>query len=312
MDSHQTPSQILDYFSKHAAGTLSYCMQLSSATPGDHVVIVGGTHGNEAAGVKAIVRLHRAFLSGAITLKQGKISFVLGNPQAFEKDERYVDIDLNRAFGRLDRSTEEGRRALEISTFLNTHNNIRALLDLHSVSIGDFKILVYSRENPAMMDLAAALSPIRLHFAFVSRDMPGTLIEAAARHQIHGLIVECGNHYAVHGVETAAEHIYRILAYHHLIDPSPKYSKTAAVAITRYESIQAIKPHANFRFLVEDIRTGTRLKKGQKFASDDHGYHIAPQDCYVVVPSRIVKPTDSDAGFLAALTPFISHPDIAG
>ncbi len=128
--------------------------------------------------------------------------------------------------------------------------------------------------------------------------MPGTLIEAASTHGIRGLIVECGNHYAAQAVETARQHILKFLIHHQLIDDGYGSPEAAPAKITFYESIQAIRPHTGFRFSVKDIKTGTKLSKGQKFAEDDHGDHVAPQDCYVVVPSRVVTATDADAGFL--------------
>ena len=174
-------------------------------------------------------------------------------------------------------------------------------MDLHSVSIGDFRIVVYSTDNPENLRLAMKLSAIPLHFAFHPEHMPGTLIEAAGLNDIGGLIVECGNHYSAQGVETARQHIFNFLVHHHLMDGGNMSPGATPAAITRYESIQAIKPHADFTFLFKDIETGTRLKKGQKFAKDDHGYHIAPEDCYVVVPSKVVKSSDYDAGFLCRL-----------
>jgi hypothetical protein len=77
--------------------------------------------------------------------------------------------------------------------------------------------------------------------------------------------------------------------------------------IEQYESIGAIKPGPNFKFLVPDVATGTKLSKGQVFAKDDNGEHIAPQDCYIVVPSRVVKVTDVDAGFLGCLNVLQMH-----
>ena len=109
------------------------------------MVIVGGTHGNEPGGVKAIVELHRSLNCGQVMLKRGKISFLLGNPKAFEKDVRYIDSDLNRHFNKLDPSKVEGERALEIKSFFANHDDINALLDLHSLSIGDIKLLVYPK-----------------------------------------------------------------------------------------------------------------------------------------------------------------------
>ena len=292
----------LAYFKKHTSGSTPFCMDISSPNPGDHVAIVGGTHGNEPGGVKAMVELHRALGCGQVKLTRGKISFLLGNPNAYEKDVRYIDHDLNRHFIQRDVSTVEGQRALEIKGFLNDNDDIKALLDLHSVSIGDFKLLVYTKDGSDNLEFARKVSAIPLHFVFHPEHMPGTLIEAASAHGIRGMIVECGNHYARQAVETARQHIHKFLVHHHLIDEANMTPETTPAKITFYESIQAIKPHAGFRFFIKDIKTGTKLSKGQKFAGDDHGDHVAPQDCYVVVPSRVVKATDADAGFLGKRT----------
>ena len=292
----------LAYFKKHTSGSTPFCMDISSPNPGAHLVIVGGTHGNEPGGVNAIVELHRALGCGQIKLTRGKISYLLGNPNAYEKDLRYIDHDLNRHFIKQDASTEEGQRALEILRFLNDNDDIKALLDLHSVSIGDFKLSVYTKNDSDSLEFALKISAVPLHFVFHPEHMPGTLIEAANAHGIRGLIVECGNHYAKQAVETARQHIYNFLVHHHLIDEANMTHATTPAKIAFYESIQAIKPHAGFRFLIKDIKTGTKLSKGQKFAKDNLGYHVAPQDCYVVVPSRVVRPTDVDAGFLGRRT----------
>jgi len=292
----------LDYFRRHAGGPTPYCMHLASSNPGAHVVIVGGTHGNEPGGVKAIVQLHRAFRNGEIALKRGKISFLLGNPKAYEKDVRYIDRDLNRIFVKQAPSSVEGKRALEIESFFGNHDGINALLDLHSVSIGDFKLLVYTKDDSGSTEFALRLSSIPLHFVFHPAHMPGTLIEAASAHGIRGLIVECGNHYAKQAVDTARQHIHNFLARHDLIDEGYRLQETTPARVTVYESIQAIKPHADFVFLIKDIKTGTKLLKGWKYAKDNHGYHVAPQDCHVVVPSLVVKSTDDDAGFLGRRT----------
>jgi succinylglutamate desuccinylase len=298
MNIEESTFQILDYFKKNATLAISHCLQISSPNPGDHVVIVGGTHGNEPAGVKAIVQLHRAFRDGEMGLDQGKISFLLGNPRAFQKGVRYVDDDLNRAFDNRNKVSIEGKRALEIKSFFNENDDIKAVLDLHSVSIGDFQLLVYTKDDVDNTEFALKLSAIPLHFVFHPAHMPGTLIETASAYGIRGMIVECGNHYAKQAVATARQHIHNFLVHHHHIDESFMLQKATPAKVTFYESIQAIKPHADFTFLIKDIKTGTKLSKGQKYARDDHGYHIAPQDCHVVVPSLVVKSTDDDAGFL--------------
>jgi succinylglutamate desuccinylase len=301
MNTDESAVRILNYFRRNAAASIPYCMQFSASDPGDHVVIVGGTHGNEPAGVKAIVQLHRAIQNGEIDLICGKISFLLGNPTAYKRDRRYMVKDLNRAFSEDDTSTLEGKRAQEIKQFFKQNPDICSLADLHSVSIGDFKILVYNIENSRNTALALSVSSIHLHFAYHPKHMPGTLIQEASQNSINAFIVECGNHHSTQGVDTALQHICRLLSHHNLIKKNAKSKATPSSKIIQFETIQAIRPHSGFTFLVENIKTGTKLKKGQIFAVDDHGDHIAPQDCYVVVPSKVVKSTDYDAGFLCKL-----------
>jgi succinylglutamate desuccinylase len=298
MNAEESRAEIRDYFKKHRNCELPYCIEVAADQAGDHVVIVGGTHGNEPAGVNAMVGFHRRLKDGEIKLNNGKVSLLLGNPQAYEKDRRHIDRDLNRSFGDPDDAALEGRRAGEIIAYLNRYDDVAALLDLHSVSIGDFKICVYEKAKAQSLDLALSISEIPLHFAYHPEHMPGALITAAGRRSICGLIVECGNHRSKPAAKTALDHIHGILVHHHLIDASLRPWQKIPETVIQYESIQPIKPGANFRFIVERLETGTKLEKGQQFAIDDNRTHIAPMDCHVVVPSLIVKPTDFDAGFL--------------
>ena len=298
MENEKSREDILKYFRTYGNCKLPYCIEVVAHKEGQHVVIVGGTHGNEPAGVQAMVAFHRQLKNGEIKLARGKVSLLLGNPRAYQKDQRYIDRDLNRSFDDPDSITLEGRRASEIIYYLEQNNDTVALLDLHSVSIGEFKICVYEKQNPRSLDLTLSISDLPLHFAYHPKHMPGTLIEAAGKHHICGLIVECGNHVSRQGINTALEHIQALLGHYHLLEASISSERSMPATITQYESIQFIKPAAHFRFLIDGVKTGMKLAGGQKFAQDDHGYHIAPQECFIVVPSMIVKPTDHDAGFL--------------
>ena len=114
----------------------------------------------------------------------------------------------------------------------------------------------------------------------------------------------CGFHGSRRGTGTALEHIDRLLMHHKIMSKSfvsEPNRGAKQLTIEQYESIQAIRVHAGFRFLIDHITTGTQLVKGQKFAEDERGYHAAPQDCYVIVPSKLIRPTDYDAGFLGKL-----------
>ncbi|MBW2516372.1 MAG: succinylglutamate desuccinylase/aspartoacylase family protein [Deltaproteobacteria bacterium] len=291
----------LAYFQTHNNCRLPFCIEVASNRVGAHVVVVGATHGNEPAGVKAMVAFHQQVQNGDLKLESGNVSLVLGNPQAFEKDQRYVDRDLNRSFKEPDSTAIEGRRACNIIQYLERNRGIAALLDLHSVSIGDFKICVYEKGNRQSLELTLGISDIPLHFAYHPAHMPGALITAADRLKIGSLIVECGNHRSKQGMNTALKHMQALLAHYRMLPASVEAPQRRGLTVDQYESISAIKPGPNFRFLIADVATGTKLSKGQVFAKDDHQEHTAPQDCYIVVPSRVVKATDVDAGFLGSL-----------
>ena len=83
MDVEKEVRHNLDYFREHSNCELPYCIEVAADREGEHVVAVGGTHGNEPAGVKAMVEFHRGLANGDIKLHAGKVSLLLGNPEAY-------------------------------------------------------------------------------------------------------------------------------------------------------------------------------------------------------------------------------------
>ncbi|MFB6139163.1 MAG: succinylglutamate desuccinylase/aspartoacylase family protein [Halosimplex sp.] len=71
------------------------------------IAVVGGIHGDEPAGVRAVEH----FLETRPTVER-PVKFVIANEEAIERDERYVEADLNRSFpGRGDGESHEIRLA---------------------------------------------------------------------------------------------------------------------------------------------------------------------------------------------------------
>ncbi|WP_236974722.1 succinylglutamate desuccinylase/aspartoacylase domain-containing protein [Membranihabitans maritimus] len=69
---------------------------------GPLAIIIGGVHGNEKAGVKALDLLFKMLEVEPITNKQfkfsGRLVGIKGNLQALSVDQRYISEDLNRIF----------------------------------------------------------------------------------------------------------------------------------------------------------------------------------------------------------------------
>src|SRR3989344_5893592 len=73
--------------------------EFKSLQPGPTVLFLGAIHGNERCGAAAIKRLVGELQSGALSLLKGSVLCVpVANPRAFERNIRYVDENLNRAF----------------------------------------------------------------------------------------------------------------------------------------------------------------------------------------------------------------------
>lgn len=64
---------------------------------GIKLLILAAVHGNETAGTKACNRLMAELNSGMVTLKKGFLTIVpVCNPEAYRKDVRCVEENLNR------------------------------------------------------------------------------------------------------------------------------------------------------------------------------------------------------------------------
>jgi uncharacterized protein len=105
-------------------------VSFDSGKPGLTVCISGGVHGNEICGVKAITKLEEKLLSEE-NLLSGRVLTLIANQEAIRLKKRFVDFDLNRAFGNLDAIGHEFNLAKKIIPHLQ---DIDYLLDLHSTS----------------------------------------------------------------------------------------------------------------------------------------------------------------------------------
>lgn len=86
--------------------------QLGSGQP--ELAIVGGIHGDEPCGVRAVTELWESAPDVQVPVK-----LVIANEPALERDVRYVDRDLNRSFpGDPDASAYESRLAAELEAEL--------------------------------------------------------------------------------------------------------------------------------------------------------------------------------------------------
>ena len=115
----------------------------SGNTAGPTLIVVGGLHGNEAAGVTALSRLapHIEDREGSL---HGRVYFLAGNTRALSRGERFLDADLNRHWkpepmsaydpDSISEDLELEELMREIDAILITAMDEVFVLDLHSTS----------------------------------------------------------------------------------------------------------------------------------------------------------------------------------
>ncbi|WP_435332802.1 succinylglutamate desuccinylase [Haloarchaeobius sp. TZWWS8] len=127
-------------------------IQVTTLGPDDEepeLAVVGGIHGDEPAGVRAV----RTVLETEPALER-PVKFVLANPAAAEAHRRYLDTDMNRTFpGDADADAKEDRLAAQLVDELEDC----LVLSIHTTHSCDDPIAFVERTNEHSTTLAANL-----------------------------------------------------------------------------------------------------------------------------------------------------------
>ena len=180
---------------------------------GTTLVGIGGIHGNEPAGIRALETVLAELGRPGGGLSRGRFVALAGNRPALDAGVRYVDRDLNRIWRAGDgRDDVEGAERGELLALLDRYRRASAgpphLVDLHTTS-GSAPPFVVVAEGGRSRDFARAL-PAPLVLA-LSSQIPGTLVEYVAREGWTGIGFESGSHRGVDSVEFAVAALWIVL-----------------------------------------------------------------------------------------------------
>ncbi|MDD1669360.1 MAG: succinylglutamate desuccinylase/aspartoacylase family protein [Methanomicrobiales archaeon] len=119
--------------------------QAEGAKPGHHVVVMGGTHGDERTGIEVVRTLQPMFAKEEKTLEKGNLTLILGNEVAIRLVKRAtaVEHNLNRLFSEEHLAGPvldfyESRRAHELAPILATAD---ISIDIHSTAMPSMPFL---------------------------------------------------------------------------------------------------------------------------------------------------------------------------
>lgn len=244
--------------------------QLGDGTP--EVAIVGGIHGDEPCGPRAIERL----VAEEPDVDR-PVKLVVANEEALDADVRYLDEDLNRAFpGGPEADTHEGRLAHALA------NELRdcTVLSLHSTqSYGEPFALVDTVDA-----VARSICPHLPVDILVETDRftDGRLIEHP-----HTVEVECGFQKSERAAENAYWLIRAFLAATAALSAPLSDSPLDAGhrdAVTVYRLLDPIakKPADEYEVFATNFE---RVEAGERFAAADGEAFFAEEPFYPILLS---------------------------
>lgn len=271
-----------------------------SKKAGPTLICVGGLHGNEPAGVRALERVV-ATLDSDAALARGELLGLAGNLQALSLGKRFVDGDLNREWtperveqvrsGVQKRAEDHEMRELLIAleAALTARRGPVLVLDLHTTS-GESPPFAIIADTLHHRRLARSL-PLPLILGLEER-LPDTFLEYVWRLGISGLAVEGGQHDAESSVDYLEAAVWFILERHGLL-PQPLIERALEArrlllrvsrSTPRMVEIRYLHPlTAGFRMRPGFVSFQT-VRRGEPLADDEVGAIVAPRSGRILMP----------------------------
>lgn len=297
--------------------------QYGGQQPGALILVFGALHGNEPAGVRAIESIFRILENESTAhpdfVFKGKLAGFIGNLQAYRKQLRFIEKDLNRIWNpsfvqQLLESDptqlqDESREVLELYEMIRTEieafpGRDIVLLDLHTTS-AEGGIFTIPTDETVSLELARALHvPVILR---LQDSIEGPLLKFAASGHFHtapakvaAVAFEAGQHDDPQSVERSIAAIVACLraagccpreALQHERDDLLRNTSEALPSVVFLRYVHHIGPNDAFRMRPGYLNFQT-IKKGEHLADDVKGRVLSPIDGRILMPLYQSKGTD--------------------
>jgi succinylglutamate desuccinylase len=260
---------------------------------GPDITIMSGVHGNEISGILAVVRILSLINIQQLTIKSGKVNFVIANLAAIGQGVRQTQMNLNRAFrkedtyGQAEMTSYEFRRARELMPILSKSH---AMLDLHSSPNPQSTPFIIC--EPHSNHIAA-----KLPVGIVSRgwdviEAGGTdyFVNQNPQNQNYGICIECGFHNDPNAPDKAFRAAMIFLAEFGVIDP---YQGCYSDNIPQRHIWAKHIHHTKVNFcLAAQFADFQAIKTGTLIGHDGNEEVRASEDCVIIFPQNKDKPQE--------------------
>ena len=247
-------------------------------------------------------------------LESGQLELVIGNPGAYLRNVRYLDFDLNRAFNDSGKSFgHEKNRATQLRQFLSSSGDYDLLIDLHSVSRGDEKIVIYRRDEEKTANFIHKLKLNYHELVYSQEYLNGLLIDIGYENGADAIAIECGNHNSSDAHLVGANILlksmyqYEMISYNDFKQFEKELDLSRGIKKRfRFVIFDTVVPDSdNFKFLFKEDDTIIPLLEGQVYAESEGEIFKAEKDCFLMMPAKKIKKSDCDAGFFCLRHPIL-------
>ena len=293
---------------------------ISSGKPGPTIVFFGGIHGNEPAGVLALEEVFRELETGKVLFERGRLIGIKGNLPALDREQRFMEHDLNRIWSRVrlraalekpenGRSTEEkelGELFRILHTILRECEPPFYFIDLHTTSS---QTLPFITINDSIINRKfSELFPVPVILG-IEEYLEGPLLSYVNELGYLAMGFESGQHQDPAAVINAVDFIWLTLHFAGVIPSSEAYRERLArlrEAASNdhhfyevYYRHQLAQPHSFS--MREGFRSFQRLEKGTLLATEEGAPIAMSEDGILFMP--LYQKLGEEGFFLIRRTP---------
>ena len=277
-------------------------------TEGPLLLCVGGLHGNEPAGVRALEELV-GLVEGRRHLVRGDFVAVAGNLQALAAGRRFMSYDLNRAWtaSRIAEARDRIRSAngrpaapedLELVRLLGVLDEVASrgrgpvyVLDIHTTSGGGGAFTTSCDEPHHKRFVMAIPAPLVLQ---LDEHLGGTFTSYMERLGYTAAVFECGQHEEAESRVRAASAVWLAIRAGGLLTDAdaPEARRGYRRLETAYRRLPRIV-EMRYRHPAEEedryltrpgFRNFQRVRAGDVIGDDRHGEVVAPKSGRILMP----------------------------
>ncbi len=280
--------------------------------PGPLLIVFGGMHGNEPAGIKAIETMSQMLAVEPITNPDfeynGTFLGVIGNLQAYHKNQRFINKDLNRSFTKenleiVEREPESALKdeLLEIKQILKvvreTIDEVKPskviVLDLHTTSSfgGIFTI---TTDDPESLRIA-----VELHAPVIKgmlRGIKGTTLHFFTKENFGidmiPVTFESGQHNEKLSINRAIAAITNCMRTIGSVSPEHVENQHDTLLIEHSKNLPKVSELISKHSIIEgddfsmypNYENFQKIQSGEAIAKDNNGPIEAPEDALLLMP----------------------------